>query len=584
MKSIVLSIRSQRILLLLAVLSFTYASLSAQSAWNAPGDPLSVIMRPILNIPAIHIPGETLTITALAAEHTTGFAAALLHGSKRIPLQITHQAFNPLLGTWSLHCPLPEVAVYELYDLELTAYGGIHDVTQHAVKLMPTRKTNYYFLHLTDLHLPNRLNYPHNGYDTDSTEVVDFRAVIEDINLINPEFVLITGDLINEGELEDLAGQYWYGWTQRLLTLIEVPVYVVSGNHDIGGWNSTPGPQGSARRHWWRYFGWPWLDNTDSNWDYLTQDYSFDYGDVQYIGLETYINYDHWRSYIYGNESLIGSQRDWLDNEIALSDASARVLFYHFDFGEEIYLSELNTDMVLWGHTHRDSGSITRYPFNLSTKSVCGNRSYRPIKVNGSTFSPQYTVDAGSSGTMIYEYFQPSNIGVADSVSCVITNNQSIGYEEGLIKFIMPPGNDDYQVYGALLQQVDRGSQHNVCYVKVHILPSLTRTISIVAREAQGNADDIALAPFELINSWPNPFSESANIHLKFPASAPLKISIYNLRGAKIRDLYDGIAKAGDLSLLWDGKDQKAISQAAGIYFLKAEFAGQSQVHKLIKY
>lgn len=198
--------------------------------------------------------------------------------------------------------------------------------------------------------------------------------------------------------------------------------------------------------------------------------------------------------------------------------------------------------------------------------------------------SPQYTVDAGSSGTSIYNYFLPSNEGIADSVSCTIINNQSISYDEGLIKFIMPPGNNDYQVYGGLLQQVDRGEQHNVCYVKVHILPNLTRTISIVASAEIGNADEVGSVPFELIRSWPNPFSESANIHLKFPSSAPLRVSIYNLRGAKIRDLYDDITKAGDLSLVWDGKDQKATAQAAGIYFLKAEFAGQSQVHKLIKY
>ena len=579
-----LSVQSRRILFLLAAFCLVYASLPALSAWNAPGDTLTVIMRPILNIPAIHIPGETLLITALAAQNTTGFAAALLHGSKRISLQVIAQTYNPLFGTWVLQCPIPEVAVYELYDLEVTANGGIHDITQHAVKLLPTRKTNYYFVHLTDLHLPNRLNYPNSGYDTDSTEVVNFRAVIDDINLINPEFVLITGDLINEGELEDLAGQYWYGWTQRLLALIEVPVYVVSGNHDIGGWNSTPGPQGSARRHWWRYFGWPWLNNSNSNWDYHTQDYSFDYGDVQYIGLETYINYDRWRNNIYGNNSLINPQRLWLENEIATSEASARVLFYHYDFGEEIYQDELNADMVLWGHTHQNSGYINQYPYNLSTKSLCRYRAYRTIKVNGTNFSPQYTVDAGSSGTSIYNYFLPSNEGIADSVSCTIINNQSISYDEGLIKFIMPPGNNDYQVYGGLLQQVDRGEQHNVCYVKVHILPNLTRTISIVAREAQSNADGVNSIPFELIRSWPNPFSESANIHLKFPSSAPLKVSIYNLRGAKIRGLYDGLTKAGDLSLVWDGKDHKATAQAAGIYFLKAEFAGQSQVHKLIKY
>jgi 3',5'-cyclic AMP phosphodiesterase CpdA len=120
-------------------------------------------------------------------------------------------------------------------------------------------------VHITDAHLPNRLYYPNAGFETDSTAVEDFRAVMEDINLIHPEFVLFTGDLVNEGELESFANQYWYGWTQKLLSEFDIPVYVTSGNHDIGGWNQTPPPAGSARRNWWKYFGWNWLDSEDPN-------------------------------------------------------------------------------------------------------------------------------------------------------------------------------------------------------------------------------------------------------------------------------------------------------------------------------
>jgi predicted MPP superfamily phosphohydrolase len=572
-----------KVFFLFAILGFSCTILSAQSAWNAPGDTLSVIMKPIMNIPAIHIPGESLDITALASQSSTGFAAALVHDEKHIPLQIQTQTYNPDFGTWYLQCMIPDVAVYELYDLELTAAGGIHDITRQAVKIVPTRKSNYYFIHLTDLHLPNRLYYPNNGFDTDSTEVVDFRAVIEDINLINPEFVLLTGDLLNEGELEDLAGQYWYGWTQRLLGLIEVPVYVVSGNHDIGGWDSTPGSQGSSRRHWWRYFGWSWLNNSSSSWDYHTQDYSFEYNDVQFIGLETYINYDDWRYYIYGNNSMIDSQRLWLQNEVANSDVSARVLFYHYDFEEEISLANLNVDLALWGHTHSNSGSIDEYPFNLSTRSVCGHRAYRVIKVNGDDFSPQHTIDAGDSGTALYEYYLPANDASADSVTCVITNNHSIGFEEGLIKFHMPAGDDDYTVYGGVLEQVDRGTTRNVCYVKANILPNMTRYIRIAAREATANPDPDISPPFQQLSYWPNPFSETAHIHYKTPVNTPLKVSVYNLRGARIKELYNSFCTAGDLQLSWDGRDHRGVSQPSGIYFLLAESNSGRKIHKLIK-
>ena len=48
-----------------------------------------------------------------------------------------------------------------------------------------------------------------------------------------------------------------------------------------------------------------------------TQNYSFDYGPVHYVGLESYINYDDWRSWIYSTESFTSAQLSWLDDDLA---------------------------------------------------------------------------------------------------------------------------------------------------------------------------------------------------------------------------------------------------------------------------
>ncbi len=558
-------------------------SLAAQSAWNAPGDTLSVIMQPILNVPEILIPGETLVITAKAPQNTTLWAGALLHGHKRVPLQIFAPLYDAQFGLWTLQAVLPNVAVYELYDLELTASGGIYDVTQNAVQVIPSRKSSYYFVHITDLHLPNRVYYPNAGYGVDSTSVIDFREVIYDINLIRPEFVLLTGDLVNEGELEGLAGQYWYGWTQRLLSLIEVPVYTLAGNHDLGGWNQTPGPQGSSRRNWWRYFGWPWLNTTNSPIDSYTQDYSFRYGDVHYIGLETYINYDDWRYNIYGNNGLIPSQWQWLNLELA-TDPPTKALFYHYDFEEEFDLGEMGADIALWGHTHRNEGSIYSQPYNLGTRSVCdGNRAYRVIKVNGTNFQPMNTISAGSSGTGIYEYYLPSNEGIADSVQCTIVNNLYIGFDQGLIKFNMPPSaNASYTVTGGILEQVDRGGPYNVCYVRVNMMASMTRVVSI---KASGVANSDAQAPAAVIriSAYPNPFGQQSTIRVDLPQSRQLSLSVYNLKGQRLRDLSRADLAAGTHTFSWDGKDDGGLDVPNGMYFLRLQAGDKVQIHKIVK-
>ncbi len=546
--------------LLISLLLITALSLSA-SPWNALGDTLTVIQMPILNVPAIHIPGETLQITCLAPQSTTGWQAALIHGSKNIPLQIGSSQYLSSPDRWELSATLPNIPVFELYDLRVTASGGLDDTTWNAVKLVPSRKSSYYFVHVTDSHMPTRVYYPDPGFDTDSLAVNDFRAVMDDINLINPEFVLFTGDLINEGELENFAGQHWYGWIQRILNQFDVPVYVTGGNHDIGGWNSTPAPQGSSRRSWWRYFGWPWLDSTNAAWGRFTQDYSFVYGDVHYIGLEAYDNYDNWRAQIYGGQSFILSQMQWLNAQMQLYPDKTRVLFYHYDFSDQLNLSTLGADMGLWGHIHSNNGSTSTYPYNLATRSTCdGNRAYRVVRVNGTQLQPLSTIYAGYSGSNISATFQPSNLAVADSVRAIFVNTQSQSFEHSLLRFNMPPGPYDYVVYNGSLTQVDRSPQRNVVYVNVNLSANATQYVSVASRPSSSTDDPTAPTPPLIHNIYPNPFRSALTIELSGAGKSPSSLYIYDLKGRRV-DCIEVPDRAEVIN--WDSGDLPS-----GIYFL----------------
>ncbi|MBW6513976.1 MAG: metallophosphoesterase [Candidatus Syntrophosphaera sp.] len=561
--------------LLLICVSF---GLAAVSPYNALGDTLTVIMSPILNVPAIHVPGETLFITCVAPASSSNWQAQLRHGSKTIDLNISSSQFLTNPERWELQATVPSVPVFELYDLRVNASGGIEDVTANAVRVIPTRKSSFYFVHITDLHLPTRIYYPDYSYDTDSTSVNDFRSVIQDINLINPEFVLLTGDLLNEGELENFAGQHWYGWTQRLLEELEVPVFVTAGNHDIGGWNATPPPQGSARRNWWRYFGWPWLDNPDSNWPRHTQDYDFFYGDLHFIGLEAYDNYDNWRANIYGGQSFIYTQMLWLNERLAFQPDKTKILFHHYDFSDQINLNALGADMELWGHIHYNSGSIYSHPYTLATRSVCnGNRAYRVVRVNGSQLQPQNTIYAGATGGSLYASFYPSNTASADSVLAIVSNNQPLAFEHSLLKFRMPPGNHGYSVINGVLSQVDRGAQENVCHVNVDLAANSVKYVSIASNSTA--VEDPIQPPFSLISSaHPNPFASQLTVRLDSRAANPT-LRIYNLRGELVREF----GPSPDGKIVWDGRFASGRVAPAGIYLLQARQGKASELRRVVK-
>jgi hypothetical protein len=69
----------------------------------------------------------------------------------------------------------------------------------------------------------------------------------------------------------------------------------------------------------------------------------------------------------------------------------------------------------------------------------------------------------------LYINYYPSNTAVSDSIMAIVTNSQSFAFENALVKFLMPSGNQAYSVTGGVLEQVDRSGSHNVCYVRVNL-------------------------------------------------------------------------------------------------------------------
>lgn len=559
-------------------------SVSVNASYNVLGDTLTTIQHPILNIPEIVIPGEEMVITCLAPASTTGWQVNLLHKAKDISLPLINSQYVQNPARWLLTVSIPNVQVFELYNLRVRASGGIDDVTRNAVQVLPTRKSSYYFAHITDLHLPTRIYWPNAGFDTDSLSVIDFRAVMDDLNLIRPEFILLTGDLINEGELEGFAQQYWYGWTQNLLSELQIPVYVTSGNHDIGGWNATPPPSGSSRRNWWRYFGWSWLDNPDYSWGRHTQDYYFTYNGIHYIGMESYDNYDNFRSYIYGSSSYTLNQMNWLQSTLQLYPGYKKVLFHHYDFLSQLNLTSLGLDMSLWGHVHSNQGSISNQPYDLATRSVCdGNRAYRIVRVNGNQLLPMNTIYAGNSGQNLSHSFFPSNYGIADSVYAVVINNQNMSFENTLLRFVMPPGSGDFRIYGGVLEQVDYSGTNPVCYVRV-ALGTGTSTVAVKAGSVNNQDYFDVPAAISIMPPYPNPFSNISTLQLSVPKGQSFGVQVYNLRGQMLREIYTGIGKGSMQSLSFDGKDASGKRLTPGIYVYKIHSGNTVKSIKTVLY
>lgn len=84
-------------------------------------------------------------------------------------------------------------------------------------------------------------------------------------------------------------------------------------------------------------------------------------------------------------------------------------------------------------------------------------------------------------------------------------------------------------------------------------------------------------AGYFLSNNYPNPFNPVTKIDYSIPKEYDVNISVYDMLGNEVAVLYNGIQKAGNYSIKFDGSNL-----ASGIYFLKMISGSFIQTRKMV--
>lgn len=71
--------------------------------------------------------------------------------------------------------------------------------------------------------------------------------------------------------------------------------------------------------------------------------------------------------------------------------------------------------------------------------------------------------------------------------------------------------------------------------------------------------------------AYPNPFNPSTRIAFTLPASAPVRMTVLNARGQRVRVLVDAVLPAGRHQVTWDGRNDQGRQVASGIYLYVLE-------------
>ena len=91
-------------------------------------------------------------------------------------------------------------------------------------------------------------------------------------------------------------------------------------------------------------------------------------------------------------------------------------------------------------------------------------------------------------------------------------------------------------------------------------------------------------AQYRLGDSYPNPFNPAVVIPLDLAADAAgVSLTVYDVLGRRVRQLWQGALPAGTHRFMWDGRDEVAKDVAAGVYLYRVEVDGRVEAKKMMK-
>ncbi|HEY3371658.1 MAG TPA: CotH kinase family protein [Prolixibacteraceae bacterium] len=93
----------------------------------------------------------------------------------------------------------------------------------------------------------------------------------------------------------------------------------------------------------------------------------------------------------------------------------------------------------------------------------------------------------------------------------------------------------------------------------------------------------VAVTTSELLQNYPNPFSDGTYIEFKLDKPGEYRVSIIDVNGRTLKILEGDDQLSTDHTIYWDGKDDSGKSVVTGVYFYRLEAQGLSEMKRMVK-
>jgi len=330
------------------------------------------IVSPQLALPAFVKPEGTLSIEVISPVQDSPTSATSVEWKIRLfpkigsseasAISLTpHKAIALPDGRWSMEATIPEDTPINLYDLAVSALCGntllMEDRQPNAVSITTVDPEDSVFAIISDIHLNNPKS---SGDDPEAPLNTLLLEVIEELNLIQPDFVVLLGDLV-ESNADTYHRDFDDMWN-ILDGYAKFPVFAVMGNHDGQRVGEVDGFE-----YFQRHFG-PLY-------------HSFDWGGWHFALVNTYDHPAH-----PSDNGVIGrEQLKWLDSDLHFASSAGQkiaVMLHHNPFDDRwIFMDEGREQLVevlerhgaryvFAGHRHSDQLEQTELTKIITTRTA----------------------------------------------------------------------------------------------------------------------------------------------------------------------------------------------------------------------
>lgn len=160
-----------------------------------------------------------------------------------------------------------------------------------------------------------------------------------------------------------------------------------------------------------------------------------------------------------------------------------------------------------------------------------------------------------------------------------------IGGETGQIRHYeqVSQGSLDFELIELQLADIDIGysSVPVVCDVDQNgtndlLIGSIGGGLYLYSQDPVSADPNITLSSSTLYQNYPNPFNPSTTIECNLMKDERITLTIYTIKGEKIRTVVDEVVTRGTRTYQWDGTDEEGNAVCSGVYLYRLDAGGKT--------